>query len=282
MLFKYFNIQVIIRRILSLGFYPFTALYNYFNPGIRILMYHRIDNTPKYDQLIVSPINFAKQMEFLAKNYRVISLEQAVTELKNVNNKTAGVVITFDDGYLDNFIEALPILRKYNLPATIFVTSLFSEQKLSHSRYKNNKQRLHMNWSEIRETLEDSNITIGSHTLSHPFLNKLSDVNSLNEIKQSKQIITEKLNRKINFFCYPSGNFDKREIKFVKEANYTAATSVAPGLNRFNNTSLFSLKRTEINDKDSLFDFKLKLASAYDPIHKILHLKRRHQFAKKI
>lgn len=96
-----------------------------------VLMYHRIA-TPKYDpwNLSVSPENFASQLAWLKENCQVITLEGLVEKPKNtlLNNKPR-VVITFDDGYSDNFDVAYPILNKYKLPATIFISTGFIGRK---------------------------------------------------------------------------------------------------------------------------------------------------------
>ncbi|MFV1985536.1 MAG: polysaccharide deacetylase family protein, partial [Thiohalomonadales bacterium] len=129
------------RRFIAAAVYPLAKIYQHLFPGIRILMYHRIANFTSYDQLVVTPARFEQQMSYLHKHYRVISLSQAIDELKK-GNIQSGVVVTFDDGYLDNLQNALPILKKYNISATIFVTTTFCDQSTSHSRYSNDKQRV--------------------------------------------------------------------------------------------------------------------------------------------
>ena len=83
------------------------------------LLYHRVINL-KYDKnlLAVTPDNFYRQMMFLKKNYPIVRFEQ---DWKDLNNDA--VCITFDDGYFDNFINALPILKEMDIPATVFVTT---------------------------------------------------------------------------------------------------------------------------------------------------------------
>jgi len=127
---------VMLRNYLSASCYPFTKIYYSLYPGIRILMYHRVCPYPNYDQLVVSPQHFQEQMAWLAKKYRVISLSQAVDEIMT-NRVKFGVVVTFDDGYLDNLTNAVPILRQHHIPATIFVATEFAEQTSSHPRFPN-------------------------------------------------------------------------------------------------------------------------------------------------
>src|SRR3989344_4458910 len=107
---------------------------------VKILMYHRVDDKkidilPYYANLNVSIKNFEEQMRYLSKNYNVIPLNDIININKNKKIKNS-VIITFDDGYIDNYLYAYPILKKYNLPATIFLPTDFIENK---KRYWLNK-----------------------------------------------------------------------------------------------------------------------------------------------
>lgn len=246
---------------------------------MRILMYHRVCNNDKYDQLTVNPERFTEQIKYLSEHYRIISLENAVTELKSGIIKKKTVIVTFDDGYLDNLTYAVPVLERYNVPATIFVTSQFCDQVKQHPRYKDEKGRLHLTWEEIKELHAMPGITIGSHTLSHPYLSSLDTDESKNEIIKSKKIIEKKTGSPVNYFCYPSGDFGVREMSFVKEAGYLAAVTVAPGKNR-PGIDHYLLRRVEITQKDEPADIKAKLSGAFDIIHQLLHWRRQRNFTR--
>lgn len=92
----------------------------------RILVYHRISN-----QLYTSGISiecFEKQMAYIKKRLRIISVSQLVDESKKVQLQPHTLALTFDDGYADFYYNAWPILRKYNIPATLYVPSGFADQ----------------------------------------------------------------------------------------------------------------------------------------------------------
>lgn len=92
------------------------------NQGCAVLLYHRIFNPSIDAQLLsVTPENFEQQLIFLQENYEVISYQTLVHKLVEKNLCNRSICITFDDGYFDNYSEALPLLKKYNIPATIFV-----------------------------------------------------------------------------------------------------------------------------------------------------------------
>ncbi|MEK9153419.1 MAG: polysaccharide deacetylase family protein, partial [Patescibacteria group bacterium] len=136
---------------------------------VAILMYHSVErnNIPS----TVSPENFAQQMAYLQKKqYQVISLASLVDILEKKQPLPAkAVVISFDDGYQDNFIFAWPILQKYNFPATIFLTN----GTVGGEKIKKNGQRLKMlAWPEIAKMQNSGLINFQPHTISHPRLSE--------------------------------------------------------------------------------------------------------------
>lgn len=96
-----------------------NRMLNYFDAPIIVLLYHRVANLDiDFQQLAVSIENFDDQMAYLKNNFPILRFED---NWNNIN--TPSVVITFDDGYFDNYKNALPILEKYKLPATIFIST---------------------------------------------------------------------------------------------------------------------------------------------------------------
>jgi peptidoglycan/xylan/chitin deacetylase (PgdA/CDA1 family) len=268
------------RKLLATALLPYATLRNAWRPGLRILMYHRVAQLAAYDQLTVSPARFAQQMQELAQ-HQVISLEDGLRALQSGPLRKPLFAVTFDDGYLDNLTEALPILQRYGIPATIFVTTQFCDQAISHPRYgTQGAQRLHLDWDEVATLARAPGITIGSHTLTHPYLPTISDTLAQQEIATSRTVIATHLQRPVDYFCYPSGDLSPRELQFVQQAGYAAAVSVAPGVND-QRSDRFQLKRTEITDRDDPSQFRLKLAGAFDPIHQLLHARRTRRFAQK-
>ena len=97
---------------------------NFFLSKAMVLMYHRIADV-QYDpwQLCVTPSNFEQQLQFFTKHFNVVSVSELIDQLSSKKIKKNTVCITFDDGYTDNFLEAKPLLEKYNCPATFFIAS---------------------------------------------------------------------------------------------------------------------------------------------------------------
>jgi peptidoglycan/xylan/chitin deacetylase (PgdA/CDA1 family) len=247
--------------------------------GVRILMYHRVVRHGSFDQLCVTPQRFERHMAWLARRGGVVPLHSAVDSLA-AGVATDAVVITFDDGYLDTLENALPILQRYRMPATVFVTTRFCDQAHRHPRYAAEPGRVHMDWSEVRELARAPGITIGSHTMSHPHLPRLCEGEAAAEISSSRRIIETRLGQSVEFFCFPNGDHGEREARLAREAGYQAALTVTPGANR-GQADLFRLRRTEVSERDSERDLSLKLLGAYDPVHAALHRRRQRRFSAK-
>lgn len=241
---------------LSFGGWIFWLSRHYTLP---ILMYHYVnEKEPLISRLGVSPLTFERQMGFLKKNkYNVISLEQAVDLIKckkKIPFKT--VVITFDDGYLDNYTNAYPILKKYGLPATIFVVLDRIGKRLGNDSY--------MDWQQIQELSEAGLVTIGSHSMSHPNLSEVVSSQELKyEISRSKKVLEEILKKKVDFFSYPFGGVNPRAREFAIEAGYKGCvgTNFPKG---YPGDDVYTLKRLRISENSkNLFVFWIESSGLY-------------------
>lgn len=225
--------------------------------GLTILTYHRISNDIVPDET-VTPEEFEKQLRYIKENFQVISLEEAVEHLQSDIEKLSGsIVITFDDGYSDNYHNAYPLLTMYNVPATIFLISDFI----------NDRGGKYLSFSHIHE-MKEKNISFGSHTVSHRILTNLTDGEITREIRGSKETLESQLGQKINSFAYPVGSqldFNDEIMKTVEASGYAFACSNIYGTNT-DNADIFSLKRIGIETTDNFFIFKRKLDGALNII----------------
>ena len=117
--------QEIKKLLLNTGLYRFAQLKNQFH----VLPYHSVVDNPNPFFPQVSLSLFEKHMAHLAKNYRVIDFETLMERIRSKESIRKCVVITFDDGFLDNLEVVAPVLKKYNFPATIFLTTDFIDNK---------------------------------------------------------------------------------------------------------------------------------------------------------
>lgn len=118
-----------------------------------VLIYHRVDNLELDTQLLaVSVNNFELQLKYLKSNYNVISLKQLVKDIINNTIQPNAIVITFDDGYVDNYVNAIPLLTKYNIPATIFITAGYVDKSVEF--WWDQLERIFFISNDIFKTLE--------------------------------------------------------------------------------------------------------------------------------
>jgi len=219
---------------------------------VPILMYHSIDQNSKSSKLSVSPESFAMQMEFLRKNhYNVVTLEKAVSYISKKEKPPARTIaVTFDDGFENNYTSAYPILKKYNIPATIFIIV----NRVGSPGF--------MGWEEIAEMLSSGLVAIGSHTKVHFWLLGSDPRFLKDEVAGSKKILEEKLGKRVNAFCYPMGSFDEGSKKAVEDAGYLCAVSTNPS--GVSPDDIYAIRRVKISrSSDSVLGFWIKTTRLY-------------------
>ena len=216
--------------------------------GVSVLMYHSIAHNDVF--FTVKPEMFEKQMKYLKdKDYNVIKLSDLISLLEsNEELPKKTVVLTFDDGYQDNYNNAFLILKKYNFPATIFLVTGLVNQEINNSQ---NIPLKILNWEQIKEMHQSGLIDFQPHTVNHQELNK-------QEIIDSKKEIEERLNKKCEFFTYPRGVYNDKIIDILKNNGFRAAWTVENGRIK-KDDNLFKLKRISVNSITSFIQFKVKI-----------------------
>lgn len=216
-----------------------------------ILMYHRVGANPEGSGLIVSPETFGRQMEFLKiHKYRVLTLDDLVDRVKRGERQPfKSVVITFDDGYADNFDNAFPVLRKMDFPATIFMIT-------------DNVNKEGWLGEEDLRILDSTRVEIGSHTLSHAYLPNIDDPEVVRqEIYDSKTKLETILGHPVDEFSYPAGGFTNAAKESVEQAGYRGAVTTNHGKK---SGDAYALRRVKIKESGgSLFNFWLKTTGIY-------------------
>lgn len=209
---------------------------------VPILMYHSFE--VENDKMIpcVDPKIFEEQIKFFAKNnYNVVGPDKIIAYMtKKEKMPPRTVAITADDGYHNFYENAYPILKKYNVPATIFVITDY----IGRPGY--------LNWSQLREMSDSGLVTIGSHTKSHPWLPTASvDEEKIHdEIAGSKEVLEKGLGKSVYYFCYPNGGFNGLVQEEARKAGYKGAFTTNPK------------RKTDINDIYAIR--RLKISSSSD------------------
>jgi peptidoglycan/xylan/chitin deacetylase (PgdA/CDA1 family) len=234
-----------------------------------VLLYHRIALTTSAEdplRLGVSPERFASHMKLLHdKGFKTVTPDDTCGKtIKGGAGTEKNVVITFDDGYLDNYSHAFPILREYGFCATIFlVTDLVGKM----SAWDTSQPVQLMGWSQVKEMAERE-ISFQSHTRTHPNLQTLDDGAVMNELLGSRNKLEDILGFPVRHFAYPYGRFDQRVSRLVGMAGYRsgwAAGHAAGGA--------FAMERMQVTSGDNNLRFVLKARGWASLVRKIRNFK---------
>ena len=260
-------------RALSVGLaHPISHLLNG-HSGLRvpILMYHgissQIGSRHPYFETNTSLELFAQHMQFLRENdYATVDLNEALEAIMTGRNGQKRVAITFDDGLRDLYTAAFPVLMQHGFKATMFIVSGFTgDQPISR------EGREYLTWQEVRE-MHSHGIRIGSHTVNHPELYRLSPREVEFEIRQSKETIEDGLGEQIRSFSYPYA-FPEHDKKFVERLKDLLQThGYEDGVTTILGTAShqhdwFFLPRLPVNTHDDLRFLQAKLEGDYDWLH---------------
>lgn len=267
-------------------FYPIYRLIDLFRSReeVRILMYHKVSNLPPEQEVPYCNVpiaSFEAQMNFLAKSgFDILTLEQLEAWLigKGAGKHRKKVVITFDDGFRDNYLYAAPILKRYRLPAAFFMVTgaIGREVPFDHlqwdaaslaDRAAHPAHWLPLTWPMLREMREQGH-TIGSHTRTHRSLAGLSRNEVWEEIVESKRELELGLQSPVYAFSYPFGSVVYGDLnegteEALKQAGYRLACTTQWGANKIGEPP-YRLRRLPVYDHDTLFDFKCKVTGAAD------------------
>lgn len=236
-----------------------VLVYFKFRNYVPILMYHRIADV-QGDRNSLPEEKFEQQLKYLADNgYTAITadmLYEHYTENKPLPKKP--VLLTFDDGYHDNYTKALPLLQKYNMKAVVFPIYNWIG-KPNHWENFGKKETTTMTQAELHSWL-DNGMDVQVHTLSHPFLTGCTDEQLKAEVSSSKAQFEKLFGREMNYLCYPYGFFDERVIAEAKKAGYKMAFAIFDNVPLWR-INLFALPRIPIPSHQKMWEFKLKVSS---------------------
>ncbi len=234
--------------------------------GLNVLVYHKIGYPPKgskLKELWVTPESFEKHIIWLKKNnYKILGFSELFDYYKNNKPVDDVVLITFDDGYENNYRYAYPILKKYNAKGNIFIVyNTIGEINIWHNPKTEPWQRMATK-EMILEMDKSGVIEFGSHTMNHPRLENIPFEDASWEIKESKKQLENLLQKEIIAFAYPYGNgaYNRDLRKIVLDTNYVFDFSFLQGKTPWPwNRDNTPIDRLYIKYTDNTFDLKLHI-----------------------
>ena len=201
---------------------------------ISILYYHRVDDDSP-NAWSISNKKFEQQIDWLEKNFDLISMKEAHRRIESGDNDRPSVCITFDDGYSDNCVSALPMLIHRRIPVTYFVSWTHVVDQTSFGHDVEAGQQLQPNTVESIRALAQAGVEIGCHTFTHMDLGSVDDVEVLrDQLVVCKREIEIAIDRPVDFFAFPYGhpdNLSSLAFQVGKEAGFLAMCSAYGGYN---------------------------------------------------
>lgn len=226
-----------------------AGLWRALTPRITVLLYHRVSDEVR-DNLTVGIEQFDRQMALLRRHCNVLSIEEVVAPGQIAPSSRPTVAVTFDDGYLDNYTLAAPILLRHRIPAAFFVSTeiVNSDRRFPHDVRRGNAAIPVMTWDNMRDMLRWG-LSIGSHSQTHIDCAKEPEVVVMSELTNSRETLQRELGIRNPIFAYPYGgrqHMTPARLERVKEAGYPACLSAYGGSN-IGQVDPYNVLRTGIN-----------------------------------
>ena len=261
---------VILSVIVGLGFAWFCVKYPWWRAAVgdaqpRILMYHMVREPilgAKFNGLRVSPSAFERQIAWLKRNGWCFSFLSELMNSPSISKRT--VVITFDDGFEDNYTNALPVLRKYGAKATLFLVvqrenNDWSVKKKAHHSSGEVVAEPKLSDDQVREMIDSGCFEIGGHSLSHADFSKLSSEEKRHEMAEGSRILREQFDVSVDTYAYPFGIYDAEDVALAKETGHVAAVTTVEGIDSDVHVNPHELKRVKVSGRKNFLYFVLSM-----------------------
>lgn len=240
------------RRIIAGMIFFVLLLYFLGRPteGIPVLTYHHVGDGKEW--YYVGAGEFETHLKYLKENgFSVLNLAEASEVLAGKRAMPQRpVVVTFDDGYEDNFSAALPLLEKYGMRATFFITT----GKMGQPEY--------LTWSQAR-AMQKRGMEIGSHTVNHYTLNEINLKEFERELLSSRLMLQSNIPMPAVFFANPFGETAPAVVELLRKTGYQAACASVVGINRPGENP-YRLKRMSVpRSSIGIWEFRLRLWRLY-------------------
>jgi len=214
-----------------------------------IVAFHRVQDTTVADGLTIDVAMFERYCRFFMRHFRVVSLQDLVPRLERGLGLNRELAITFDDGYRDNFENAVPVLEELSLPATFFVvTQWIGTDYVPWWDRQLGVRHPWMTWDQVR-SLHRKGFDVGAHTRTHVDLGRISEAEAREEIFSARLELQTQLEAPVELFAYPYGgpnHLAEANRDVVKAAGFRCCCSCFGGLNAAG-TDPFHLRRVPIS-----------------------------------
>lgn len=251
------NITILLVIVLVAFGYLFFDYLGFKDRSVPVLMYHGVgtENPKNWGDMLITPQLFEQQLAYLQEHgYKVVSVEELSERFRTNQEVKNYVALTFDDGYVNNYLCAFPLLQKYNATATFYVI----KNAIGTFNYMNEKQ--------IGQMLK-AGMKIGSHTMTHRNLTEIDPGELQRELAGSKMLLGQLYeDLVVESISYPNGAYNDEIIAASMAAGYQEGVGGEPGVNTHDtyNDNSFTLYRVGVYDRgDGVKGFAKTLEKAY-------------------
>jgi len=197
--------------------------FRHLNRGkIKVLLYHNLADSRQHFANAINKKSFRRQLEYLKNNYNIVRISQE-GEWIGLSDDKVNILMTFDDGFINNYEVVLPILVEFGIHACFFLISDCIEEgnvphfaQKSYSDSNRSPEFRTVNRAQVKEMFEKG-MTIGSHSSSHEDFSKLDLEKAWKEASQSKQEIESLLATKVECFAFPWGFYKEEQLARIKK-----------------------------------------------------------------
>jgi len=230
----------------------------------RILMYHMICQPLRrhqYRGLRVAPAMFERQLAWMsAEGWNFVTMSELREQYESLPPKT--VAITFDDGFLDNYTEAFPLLKRYQAKATLYLLidrhdNEWQTRRKAHHNSGEILREQKLSDDQVREMIDSEVFELGGHTIRHINLAQEDLATKTHEVVDGRRQLQEQFGEPINSFAYPFGIYGDDDVELVKQAGFTSAVTVQEGIDM--DPDFMRLMRIKVSGKDRFVNFKTRM-----------------------
>lgn len=240
--------------------------------GLVVLIYHRVGGRTPVRVDLPTP-TFDAQIAELAASGSVVTIDEAVSRLASGDDLAGHVVITFDDGTADFVDDAVPVLERYQMPATLYVATRHIDEAIEFP-----DDGRPASWSALKDVQSTGLVTIGSHTHSHVLLDRLPAAEVAEELDRSIGLIGHHLGVRAGHFAYPKALAPTAEADKLVRERFVSAALAGTRPNPVG-TDVHRLRRSPVQTTDGSRWFRRKVAGGMRFEDDLRHVLNRHRYA---
>jgi peptidoglycan/xylan/chitin deacetylase (PgdA/CDA1 family) len=253
------------RALLRWGALPYHVLRRDRRPGVVVLLYHRIGGATRSD--IDMPVDlFERQIRYLRRHCLLVSLDEVAKTPSRKGLEHASrdmVAVTFDDAFSDTYELVYPVLRRYGVPATVYVPTRYLEERrpFDFGAFRDlepSRRPTPMTWEQAAEMARSGLITIGAHTHTHADMSRTPVDAALRELEEADCLIEARIGVRPKHFAYPWGRWAP-QTQALAAARYETVAFGGPGRNSYVGLDLKRLWRYPVIQSDGFWLFRARL-----------------------